>query len=656
MAGDRSMTIEYKDSKRIVALSTDYVPDISDVSDSNWTVTGLNYAINSGVIDWDGVRDSSVDGIHIDLGAGNISDTQWVLRFKMVTDAVSSPSIGSNVLYIAVSDAGVQPQATGSEDSLGYYERRHSSTSHKQTVGYGDEASLLQNVDDFNTTAPTTETKYIEMKRTSATSFTVTRYSDEFVTVKETAKTVTIPSTIQSLRYIKIQNKQEAASGGTFNGTISDIKFWNDTTTAGVTAKNHLTNVQDNSLLVEKDTARRYWGTDKVTTEAVYTSVTGQSTYEKLSGTAQAYSSEKAGVELVSTANDGKAIKIGKWKLAREGTLSGLAYMKVEDGSGNLKATSTGVDVSSITARTSGYEYVTFTLPTAVKVYNGYRVYIEYTTSDGSGNFLAFAEFYNGSTTIPTGFEFTVYNKRDSGGNNPSGGWADDGLPTLLIPDAIFDDVPASNVTSDITWTMQPTLEYDLSTSAGWTTTGSNCSVNTTGQYLEGSSSTNDDRATKALGLTLSDTKFVIRQKMELVTVTTGGNGQLYFGYTDKDNSTTVLGNRDGIGITIRTTPDMLQSYALNQAWQSSATLSTTPASSTTYYLELIRNSSTSITLNLYSDSDYSTLVETKTNTISSSINGLEYITIGGWDNNASGVITARFSDIQIYNGVTSIN
>jgi len=181
-----------------------------------------------------------------------------------------------------------------------------------------------------------------------------------------------------------------------------------------------------------------------LTTQAVYTSVTGQSTYEKLSGSAQAYSSERAGVELISTANDGKKIKIGKWKLAREGTLSGLAYMKVENSSGTVKATSTGVDVSSLILRTSGYAYVTFTLTEAVALYNGDRVYIEYTTTDGSGNFLAFGEFYNGSTTIPTGFEFTVYNKRDSGGNNPSGGWGDDGLPTYFIPDAIFDDQPVT--------------------------------------------------------------------------------------------------------------------------------------------------------------------------------------------------------------------
>ena len=254
------MTISFMAGRRIQGLSTDYVPAITDVSDSNWTVTGSDYAINSGVIDWEGVRSSSVKGIHIDLGAGNISDTKWVLRFKMVTDASSVGTSGSNIIYIAVSDAGVQSHLTGSEDSLGYYERSHSGGAHKQTVGYGDGQNLLENVNDFNTNNPSTGTKYIEMKRTSATSFTVTRYSDEFVTTLETAKTITIPSTVQSLRYIKIQNKEESPAGGTFNGTISNVQFWNDTTTAGVIVKDYLANVQSGSRFEETDTRKIYYG------------------------------------------------------------------------------------------------------------------------------------------------------------------------------------------------------------------------------------------------------------------------------------------------------------------------------------------------------------------------------------------------------------
>ena len=213
-----------------------------------------------------------------------------------------------------------------------------------------------------------------------------------------------------------------------------------------------------------------------------------------------------------------------------------------------------------------------------------------------------------------------------------------------------LDSKRISGLSTDVAQTL---TTIDLSSSSGWTFTGSTMSVDTTNEYLQGSSSVNDDRGTKALGITLSDTAFIVRQKMELVTVTSGGNGQLYFGYTDKDNSTTVLGNRDGIGIIIRTSPDMKQSYANAQAWQE-FNLTTTPTA-TTYYVEIKRTSATSITLTLYSDSDYTTVIETNTSTISSGIVGLNHITIGGWDNGASGIITGRFSDIKIYNGVSSL-
>ena len=216
-----------------------------------------------------------------------------------------------------------------------------------------------------------------------------------------------------------------------------------------------LDNVQDGSLFVDKVNANRYWGSNKVTTEEVYAYTTTQSTNEKLSGTAQAYSSERAGVELVSSIFAGKYIKTGKWNLKRVGTLGSNAFMKVEDSSGTVKGTSTGVAASGI--GTSAYEDVTFTLPTAVKLANGDRVYVQYTGADGSGNYLAFGEKH--PSTTPTGWEFTIYNKRNSSGGSPSGGWGDDGLATALVPVATFDSAPASNVTYDsITWTLQLSL------------------------------------------------------------------------------------------------------------------------------------------------------------------------------------------------------
>jgi len=439
-----------------------------------------------------------------------------------------------------------------------------------------------------------------------------------------------IPSPDATITSVKVMETVAGSFGSGTNLTAlgSDI-----TPAAAVPA---ISNVQDNSLFIDKVNANRYWFTPQtVDTEQAF-SFTTTDTVNALWG------NRIYGMKLLSGHSGlNKYIKKIKTYHPTNPTGSrlttGTLYHVILDSSGTEIARSAGVSASSV----SNNSWAETTLSSPVKLLENYTVGVTISTGSGS-SYLGTAVNNNGSSPTNT----TRYYKDESGNV---------GLSTSETMLMIFDSDPTTGISIPATWTMQPTLEYDLSTSAGWTTTGSNCSVNTSGQYLEGSSSTNDDRATKALGLTLSDTKFVVRQKMELTTVTTGGNGQLYFGYTDKDNSTTVLGNRDAIGITIRTGADFLQSYALNQAWQSSATLSTTPTA-TTYYLEIIRDSATSHTINLYSDSDYSVLIETKTNTISSSINGLEYITIGGWDNSASGVITARFSDIQIYNGVNTVN
>ena len=212
------------------------------------------------------------------------------------------------------------------------------------------------------------------------------------------------------------------------------------------------TDLQDNTLFIEEDTSNRYWGSNKVTTEEVYNYTTAPSTSNKLTGTPTGYSADAAGVELVSCTFAGKYIKTGKWMLKRVGTLGSNAFMKVQDSSGTVKGTSAGIAASTI--GTSAFEYVTFTLPTAVELANGDRVYIEYLGEDTSGDYLAIGEKH--PSTTPTGWEFTVYNVRDINGNNPSGVWGDDGLPTALVPTATFDSAPVSDATHDgVIWTQE---------------------------------------------------------------------------------------------------------------------------------------------------------------------------------------------------------
>ena len=151
---------------------------------------------------------------------------------------------------------------------------------------------------------------------------------------------------------------------------------------------------------------------------------------------------------------------------------------------------------------------------------------------------------------------------------------------------------------------------------------------------------------------TLSETEWVIRCKFDIITASSGGVGQLYFGFTDQPNSTSIIGSRDGLGIVLRTNGNINLGYATDQAWQVDA-FAVAP-SVVTYYIEFKRTSATNFTVTIYNNSGFSGLVEAESHTITSSISGLKYMSIGGWDNGASGEMKARISEVQIWNDTTS--
>ena len=619
------MTIEYKDSKRIVTSAD---------SASYWDFDGTNDYVQMPTIP---------TGYTFAVSMWVRKDTSGRQAFMVDND--------TNGIWLEDADAGSTRLRVGHSQSGSDFDTSTGfpvdSNFHHLVFNVGTPNQIWLDGVSLGTggSANSTSTNWIPAMGARNSSGTIDRFLngaiskvgiwDRKLTDAEVASLYAEadPSTISSGLLATYNFEQ---TGNTLEDQTNSYDGTNNGATTGGTRdvpETKPNSVQDNSILVEKDTARRYWRTPASSLE---TESSGSYTWDGITASAD---NNRQGFHVATTSSAvyGKTINSVSFWLKRQSNTSGTAYCRVWS---NANSGGTGGEVhefGSIALSALTTDYVKYTFSTGSHTLALYdTVGMEFTgsISDGIKMQGSLSDVYDSTDTI---------RGRTTNGNGTLSPYSGHDMRF-----AITETIPA-------TWTMEPTLEYDLSTSAGWTTTGSNCSVNTSGQYLEGSSSTNNDRATKALGLTLSDTKFVVRQKMELTTVTTGGNGQLYFGYTDKDNSTTVLGNRDAIGITIRTGADFLQSYALNQAWQSSATLSTTPTA-TTYYLELIRNSATSYTLNLYSDSNYSVLVETKTNSISLSVNGLNHITIGGWDNNASGVITARFSDIQIYNGVSTVN
>ena len=226
------MTINYLDSKRIVKLSTD-------------TVQTLSYENTSAVSI--GTGDS---GTSVDLTGSTLSNS-WVLRFKL-----TMASKANNLIFM-VQDINTIDETT-TRDGIGL--RQTASTSYYDFEGCNGTAPTGGQYDHRFTTVPAIDTKYIQVTRISETSAKI-EFCDSSYTVLESSGNITIAD-ITNLRYFVIYNNGSAL-------TVDDIDFWNEV--SSITTKP--TNVQDNSILVNKDTGRRYWfDTGNVTFEDDFTS------------------------------------------------------------------------------------------------------------------------------------------------------------------------------------------------------------------------------------------------------------------------------------------------------------------------------------------------------------------------------------------------
>ena len=675
------MTINYKDSKRIVALSTDTTFDVDATPNTSGVGSdGTTWSRNdTGTVTFSNSRlnvasdaDGTIDGCAYDLGSGYIGDT-WTLDYDFRFSTMSA-GLGSYHAFM-ISNTGSSANWTStSVNAIWAKAGAHPSVSSADNMWIGEaENEALQEGQDGDVWASgnggwsTNTTFYARLTRVSDTQYKFGLYSDESrTTLLSGTQLVTgtiTASAITDLRYISFNNYDGNTSGSVV-GYFENIKFYNNASVVYGEVKSRPNDVQDNSILVEKDTARRYWGTDKVTTEEVYNYTTAPSTSNKLTGTPIGYSADAVGVELVSSTFAGKYIKTGKWMLKRVGTLGSNAFMKVQDSSGTVKATSAGVAASGI--GTSAFEYVTFTLPTAVELANGDRVYVEYTGADTSGDYLAIGEKH--PSTTPTGWEYTIYNLRDSNGNNPSGAWGDDGLPTALVPTATFDSAPASNVTSDsITWTMQPTKQFDFSSSTGWVSNNSAFAIDTSIPALIANNESGSDRQVGYDLTSISDTAWVIDFDLKIVSLTSAGSLWTHIGMFSVDTTVDDDQTQNFLGLILKAEDSQgTSSDALHLADQQGGTLGS--AGHTTFgenslngtpqfYLRMKRTASDKLTLENYSSSARTgTPSTTVTRTLVDNPQSLRYFKVTNRTAGGTSPLNIKIENLKIYKGVTSVN
>ena len=222
------------------------------------------------------------------------------------------------------------------------------------------------------------------------------------------------------------------------------------TLASGTSSDETPTNVQDNSILVEKDTGEIYWFDEDPTG-------TTTKTYDHYTSTGSQFDGLftgniiRGGIKIVSGSPAiNTYIQKVKLSVKKLGSPSGNLTITVRDDSDTILASGTLAN-SSITTSYADYE---ITLDSAVKLAINYRVMGEYSGGDSSNNLIMEMQ----QTTIETGYENTKYN-----------GSAYSSYGTGYRPSFTFDSTPAS-ITTPATWT-NPVCAGTISSTA---TMGSN--------------------------------------------------------------------------------------------------------------------------------------------------------------------------------------
>jgi hypothetical protein len=270
------MTIEYKDSKRIVKLSTDKVETVTHTEDfvsaSDWLETNptsitMDVNTTNKRIDWAGVRNSTNNAVSRDYTS--IDNDAFTFRFKLTIDNwVDGNDNWGHMVYIFIGDltsasaynashTGVGLRmAVGANGEQHYKNKFHCFYADGESINTGATAGGTQSLTFTQTITATSY--YVEFSLLTNTSFKISLYSDSDYSTLVEAQTVTVPAGVaDACRYIWIGHGGGSAGGGTtFNGEIpANLDFYNGV--SSLTSKP--TDVQDNSILIEKDTAKRYW-------------------------------------------------------------------------------------------------------------------------------------------------------------------------------------------------------------------------------------------------------------------------------------------------------------------------------------------------------------------------------------------------------------
>ena len=644
------MTIEYKDSKRIVALSSDWTADVT--SNITWSTTGkVGYNISGTTISRTGSAGWSTSKIQ-STDTFTVGDGAFMIEFSGNADDNNSTQLGLN---------------TG---TLGYHYGSGSPQNNCDFAIYmagGSQVEVYESGTknyDSGGSRSASDRYRIEVSNSGVVKYYLQAGGTGSWVLKHTSS-----STASGTYFIQANSYADTSVATVHSKTLFDT----------VVAKP--TDVQDNSLLVEKDTARRYWfdanpllddnfSTDDWTDSGANVGIssgvmnfdidrttTDQSSYYQLS---RALSDTKWTMRLhdviVTTKSGGVEVFIGVSSNI-SGAQTAQDFIGLNLGDNTANPVLGGVDSDgAVIARLAGdYTYslsTTYNIEIIRESATSYRIKVF--SNSGFDSTALFSQSYT-CTATTTGLQYVKF------ANGQVAGSTENIIGTCSKVE-IFDGVTTAS--GGGTWTMQPTIEDDFSTDKGWVSSGAQAKIDSSGYLLFDDDS--DGSAHKIyydIGRTLDDTKWLWRFKLTTNTfsMNTDPTPQIVHmrisNKTDHRDSAT----EDAIGMSFRTS-DGNQEY-IRTTYSDGITFGTTGNFSTdmatgTHYVQITRDSSTQFTVKLYSDSSYSSLVESNSVTIPSTITGLRYLKIDNMtsDGTSNGRMIFHIDDMEVYSGVTSKN
>ena len=234
------MTIEYLDSKRITMLSTssESLLTSSDYTSGNFTTVGSTVAITNNSVVFTNTPTNADNGQYKQITALAESDS-YTLNFKL---NISAHATFDNY-FLYLSNTSGNPDASNAlkiQTQGGSYNRFTFGT---RLSGTNSEAQ------SSNNTASTGTDYYCTV--TSDGSTATFKAWTNFGRTGTASVTLTKSITgIGTLNYIQHRTRNSGDSN-TWSGTVSEVALSK--------TLDKQTNVQDNSILVEKDTAKKYW-------------------------------------------------------------------------------------------------------------------------------------------------------------------------------------------------------------------------------------------------------------------------------------------------------------------------------------------------------------------------------------------------------------